>query len=70
MSHHYLLETYNLIDKRIEQLQGSHDDKVANIQESQHFKGRMTALWELKEFLYCNLNCKLPRRLQKKFGAQ
>ena len=67
MSHTYLIDIYNLIDGRLEEV--SSELKRIELNggdETAYLKGRFESLEEFKAFLIFNYDIKLPRRLRGK----
>ncbi len=67
MSHTYLIDLYDLIDKRLEELFEDRPEP-ANENEAQFQQGRVEILQEVKQFLAEHYNRKLPRRIQPKYS--
>lgn len=68
MSHTYLIDIYNLINKRLEDI--SSELKRTELNEEgkiNYLKGRQESLEEFKTFLKFNYDIKLPRRLRGKY---
>ncbi len=65
MAYIYLLNLYEIIDKKLNEAKNC-VDAVPNEPEKVKFQeGRIQALSEFKEFLINNLNAKLPRRIRQ-----
>jgi len=68
MSHTYLIDLYDLIDQRLEEItceQNSSDSRT----EQDFLKGRSECLIEFKQFLVTHYNRKLPRRIRGKYST-
>lgn len=72
MSHTYLIDLYDLIDQRFEEvaceLKMNHSAPESEA-EPDYLKGRSDSLVEFKQFLATHYNSKLPRRLRGKYLA-
>ncbi len=69
MSHTYLIELYELIDQRLEEVQKEIRLDVSPERETRFQEGRTKVLTEFKEFLATHYNRKLPRRLQQRYES-
>jgi len=65
MAYIYLLNLYEIIDKRSNEAKRDEDNLLNEPETAKFVKGRIQALSEFKEFLTDNLNSKLPRRIRQ-----
>lgn len=70
MSHTYLIDLYDLIDSRLEDVARASSAKISTGTDTFFQKGRSEALLECKQFLAEQYNSKLPRRLRGKYSKQ
>ena len=68
MSHTYLIDLYEFIDKRLQDAEEL-GQKAAGTSEAIFQEGRSKTLKECKQFLADHYNRKLPRRLQSKYSG-
>lgn len=66
MAYTYLLNLYEIIDKRIAEINNEIDTCVTDLDQKKYLEGKVAVLSELKEFLILNLNQKLPKRLRNR----
>ena len=66
MAYIYLLNLYEKIDKRLNNIKQSIDGISNDPEKIRFLEGRMQVLLEFKEFLKNNLNSKLPRKIRKR----
>ncbi len=67
MSHTYLIDLYELIDQRLEDVERESSLESVAGTEAAFQKGRAEVLREFKQFLAAHYNSKLPRRLKQKY---
>ena len=67
MSHTYLIDLYELIDQRLEEMERELRREASTETEAAFVKGRSVALTEFKQFLAAHYNRKLPRRLRQSY---
>ena len=65
MSYSYLLDLYQALDDRLNQIAEEQNKSSSNGQDQQFLMGRHDCLVEFKDFLQRNYQHKLPRRIQK-----
>ncbi len=66
MSHTYLIDLYEFIDKRLLEAEGLRE-KATGEAEEMFQQGRAKALKGCRQFLVEHYNRKLPRRLQSRY---
>jgi hypothetical protein len=64
MSYTYLINLYEFIDKRMQEVKECSQKETAESTEAIFQKSRLVALKECRQFLVDHYNHKLPRRLQ------
>lgn len=64
MSHNYLIETYNLINQRLEEFEHTMLDSKTDETARQFAAGRVQALCDIERFIRQKFQPKLPRRLK------
>ena len=72
MSHTYLIDLYDLIDQRLEEVTSelkTENSISGSRTEPDYLRGRSECLLEFKQFLATHYNSKLPRRLRGKYSA-
>jgi hypothetical protein len=67
MSHTYLIDLYDLIDKRLEEVESESKKENLDAAMANFLKGRADSLREFKQFLASRYNSKLPRRIRGKY---
>ena len=65
MSYSYLLDLYQVLDDRLDQITEEQKNSSGNEQDQQFLIGRRDCLVEFKDFLQKNFHHKLPRRIQR-----
>ena len=68
MSHTYLIDLYQLIDQRLEDVERENNLERSTARGAAFQKGRAEVLREFKQFLAAHYNSKLPRRLKQKYS--
>jgi hypothetical protein len=69
MSHTYLIDLFELIDQRLEEVMVKESSLEGSAGTGAAFqKGRVEVLTEFKQFLAAHYNSKLPRRLKQKYS--
>lgn len=68
MSHTYLIDLYDFIDKRLQEAEGLGQKAAAGSSEAIFQKSRSKTLGEFRQFLADHYNRKLPRRLQSRYS--
>ena len=66
MAYIYLLNLYEKIDERLNNIKQSIDNISNDPKKLRFLQGRMQVLVEFKEFLKNNLNSKLPRKIRER----
>ncbi len=66
MSHTYLIDLYELIDQRLQEIGDELQTKGSSAGDVDFLQGRTTSLVEFKQFLKSGYDLKLPRRLRGK----
>ncbi len=67
MSHTYLIDLYNLIDQRFEEMERELRREASTERDAAFVKGHSVALTEFKQFLSAHYNSKLPRRIKQRY---
>ena len=67
MSHTYLIDLYDLIDQRLEEVGREIRLETSTGTGAAFQRGRSEVLTEFKQFLTAHYNSKLPRRLKQKY---
>jgi len=70
MSHTYLIDLYDLINKRLKDVAKEHNREESTENEVIFRKGRFEVLTEFKKFLSNNYNNKLPRRIRNRYSGK
>ena len=70
MSHTYLIDLYDLIDQRLEEVACELKQEKLDETASNYLKGRADTLRDFKQFLATHYNSKLPRRLRSKYSTE
>ena len=70
MAYPYLLDIYELIDRRLKDANTSIGEIVDDPIEIKFQEGRIRALLDFKDYLTKNLNPKLPGRIRKALEAK
>ena len=65
MVYNYLLDLYQVLDERKNEIQRSCDDPSGSPEVEQFHQGRLAAIVDFTKFLKKNYHTKLPRRMQK-----
>ena len=68
MSHTYLIDLYELIDQRLEEVEREGNLEGFTEKGAAFQQGRSEVLTEFKQFLAAHYNSKLPRRLKQKYS--
>ena len=68
MSHTYLIDLYDFIDKRLQETEELSQKAATGSSEAIFQKSRSETLREFKQFLADHYNRKLPRRLQSRYS--
>ena len=66
MSHSYLIDLYELIDKRLHDVSDELQASSSSGEKMDFLQGRAASLMEFKQFLTSGYDVKLPRRLRGK----
>lgn len=67
MAYNYLLELYEIIDRRRQEARGALEAATGAACERQ--RGRIDALGEIDQFLKTNYHLKLPRRIRSRLDG-
>lgn len=65
MVYNYLLDLYQELDKRKENIEMMIAEAADDIDKRKYQKGRLRTVEDFKDFLTTNYHAKLPRRIQK-----
>ena len=66
MSHTYLIDLYELIEQRLQEIGDDLQTKSSSAGDVEFLQGRAAGLVEFKQFLKSGYDLKLPRRLRGK----
>ncbi len=66
MAYIYLLNLYEKIDLRLTETAALKSEQEKTSGDIRFLEGKIDALTEFKQFLYDNMNQKLPKRIRKK----
>lgn len=67
MAYNYLLELYEIIDRRRQEARGAIE--VATGPACERQRGRIDALGEIEQFLKANYHPRLPRRIRSRLDG-
>lgn len=67
MAYDYLLDLYQLVERRLQEANQYIDNTANNPREKRFHQGRIAILLDFKNFLTDNLNPKLPRRIRERY---
>ena len=70
MSHNFLFDTYDFLDRQMEDIKQELSKSTADNRSRQYATGRMDALCDVQNFLDTFLKPKLPKRLQRNFSKK
>lgn len=65
MVYNYLLDLYQVLDKRKRNIEFQISQSSNDPEKQQYLQGRLTAINDFKDFLTTHYHAKLPRRIQK-----
>lgn len=65
MVYSYLLDLYQVLDKRKKEIQLQISKSSNNAEQSEYQQGRLTAINNFKVFLTTHYHAQLPHRIQK-----
>ncbi len=66
MAYIYLLNLYEKIDHRLNETKALKPEEEKTLSEIRFLEGKLDVLSEFKQFLFDNLNQKLPKRIRKR----
>ena len=70
MAYIYLLNIYELIDRRVADAQAAMGDGCSDPNEKKFQEGRIKALTDFQNYLATNFNPKLPRRIRQRLNKE
>ena len=65
MVYNYLLELYQVLDKRKEEIQQQISELPCDNRKLEYLQGRLLVVNDFKSFLKSHYHSKLPRKIQK-----